>query len=101
MPKSKLRHGATILQSIHTAGISSVPKTQRSAHLELYALSREKSRLTQEKLALDARREVIERHLASINKCIVLLQDQMVQEQRAEAGIRTPSQPIKMVDINY
>jgi hypothetical protein len=101
MPKPKVRHGATILESIHTAGISSVPKAQRSAHLELYALGREKSRLTQEKLALDARREVIDRHVGSINKRIVLLQDQMVREQQAEAGIKTPSQPIKMVDINY
>ncbi len=101
MPKSKLRHGATILESIHTAGISSVPKTQRSAHLELYVLGREKSRLTREKLALDGRREVIDRHLGSINKRIVSLQDQMVREQQAEAGIKTPSQPIKTVDINY
>jgi hypothetical protein len=101
MPKSKLRHGVTILESIHTAGLSSVPKTQRSAHLELYALGREKSRLTQEKLALDARREVIDRHLGSINKRICLLQEDMVREQQAEAGIKTPSQPIKMVDINY
>ncbi len=57
--------------------------------------------LTQEKLALDARREVIERHLGSINKRICLLQEEMVREQQAEAGIKTPSQPIKMVDINY
>ena len=101
MQKPKLRHGATILESIHTAGINSVPKTQRSAHLELYALGREKSRLTQEKLTLDARREVIDRHLASINKRILLLQQEMTREQQAEAGVKTPSQPINLVDINY
>ena len=101
MPKSKLRHGVTILESIHTAGLSSVPKTQRSAHLELYALGREKSRLTQEKLALDARREVIDRYLGSINKRIVLLQEEMVREQQAEAGIKTPNPTIKTVDISY
>ncbi|OHB63432.1 MAG: hypothetical protein A2Y76_13410 [Planctomycetes bacterium RBG_13_60_9] len=101
MQRSRLRHGVTILESIHTAGISSVPKTQRSPYLELYALGREKGRLTQERLALDARREAIDRHLGSINKRILSLQQDMAREQQAEAGIKTPSQPIKTVDINY
>jgi hypothetical protein len=101
MQRSKLRHGVTILKSIHTAGISSVPKTQRSPYLELYVLGSEKSRLTQEKLSLDGRREVIDQHLGSINKRIGLLQEEMMRRQQAEAGIKTPSQPIKTVDINY
>jgi hypothetical protein len=101
MKAPKPRHGATTISSIHTAGISSVPKTQRSPYLELYTLGREKSRLMKEMLVLDTRRETIHGHLGSIGKRILKLQQEMAQEQRAEMGIKTPSQPVKMVDISY
>jgi hypothetical protein len=101
MKTPKRRHGATTISSIHTAGVSSVPKTQRSPYLELYALGREKSRLMKEMLALDTRRETIHRHLDSIGTRILKLQQEMTQQQRAEMGIKTPSQPVKMVDISY
>ena len=101
MKPHKQRHGATSLQSIHTAQVSSVPKAQKSAYLELYVLGREKSRLTQEMLALDARREVIDRHLKNICKQISGMQQEMAREQQDASGIRTPSQPVKTVDINY
>jgi chromosome segregation ATPase len=101
MTLHKQRHGATILQSIHTAQVSSVPKTQRSAYLELYVLGREKGRLTQEMLALDARREVIDRHLKNISKQISGMQQEVAKEQQNASGIRTPGRPVKTVDINY
>ncbi len=101
MKAPKQRHGATSISSIHTAGVSSVPKRQRSPYLELYALGRERSRLMKEMLALDVRRETIYRHLGSIGKQILKLQQETAQEQQAEMGIRTPDRPIKMVDINY
>jgi len=97
----KQRRGAMTLSSIHTAGISSVPKTQRSQYLELYALGREKCRLTKELQVLDTRRETIRRHLASIGGRILKLQQEMVRQQQAEMGVATPSQPVRMVDINY
>jgi len=97
----KQRRGATTLSSIHTAGISSVPKTQRSEYLELYALGREKCRLTKEMQVLDTRRETIRRQLASIGGRILKLQQEMVHQQQAEMGVATPSQPVRMVDINY
>lgn len=97
----KQRHGAMTISSIHTAGISSVPKTQRSQYLELYALGREKCRLTKEMQVLDTRRETIRRHLGSIGQRILKLQQEMVRQQQAEMGIATPSQPVKTVDINY
>jgi hypothetical protein len=101
MKLSKQRHGATILQSIHTAQVSSVPKTQKSAYLDLYVLGRERTRLMQEMLALDTKRETVNRHLGSINKQMSILQQEMVREQQAASGIKTPSQPVKTVDINY
>jgi hypothetical protein len=101
MKVPKHRHGATVLKSIHVAGISSVPKTQRSKYLDLYSLGREKSRLTKEKLVLDTRRETIGRHLESIGQRMLALQREMVQEQEAQMGSTAPGQPVKVVDINY
>ncbi len=101
MKTLKQRHGATTIKSIHVAGVSSVPKTQRSEYLELYALGREKSRLTKEKQALDIRRETIDRHLESIRQRILRLQQEMAKQHQAEMGVRTANQPVKMVDINY
>lgn len=101
MKVPKQRSAATATKSIHTAGISSVPKAQRSQYLELYALGREKTRLTKEMAVLDTRRETIHRHLESIRKRILTLQQEMIREHQAEMGAKTPGQPIKMVDINY
>jgi len=101
MKVPKRRRSATTIKSLHTAGISSVPKTQRTPYLELYALGREKSRLRKEMLVLEARRETIGRHLGSINERIRKLQQEMAKEQQVEAGERTPGQSIRMVDINY
>jgi hypothetical protein len=101
MKVPKLRHGATSIRSIHTVGVKSVPKTQRSQYLELYVLGSEKSRLVKEMLALDARRQTINLQLTSMNERIRKLQREIEQQQQAENGPRIPSQPIKMVDINY
>lgn len=95
------RRGATAIRSIHTVGLKSVPKTQRSQYLELYTLGSEKSRLMNEMLTLDTRRQTFDLHLASINERILKLHREIGQKQQAEAGARTPSQPVKMVDINY
>jgi hypothetical protein len=101
MKVPKLRRAATTAKSIHMAGISSVPKIQRSQYLELYSLGREKTRLAKEMLVLDTRRETIHRHLEGIHKRILTLQQEMIREHQAEMGAKTPNQPIKMVDINY
>ena len=101
MKRCKQRHGATILQSIHTAHVSSVPKAQRSAYLDLYVLGRERDRLTQEMRALDDRREVIAQHLKNINRQIGSMQQDVAKEQQEAAGVRIPSQPVKTLDINY
>ena len=97
----KKRRGATAIKSIHTVAVRSIPKTERSQYLELYTLGSEKGRLMNERLTLDTRRQTIDLHLASINERILSLQQEVAREQQAEAGVKTPSQPVKMVDINY
>lgn len=101
MSVPKQRRGATAIRSIHTVGIKAVPKTQRSQYLELYVLGSEKSRLVKEMLALDARRETLAQQLGSINERMLKLHQEIERQQQAQAGIKTPSQPIKTVDINY
>lgn len=95
------RRGVTALKSMHTAGVRAIPRTQRSHYLELYTLGSEKSRLTKELRSLDARRQTISGHLKSVNERIATLQREMNQEQQAAAGVQTPGQPIRTVDINY
>lgn len=101
MKVPQLRRAATTTKSIHTAGISSVPKRQRSQYLELYSLGREKTRLTKEMQVLDTRRETIHRHLEGIRTRILTLQQEMIRKHQSEMGVKAPNQPIKMVDINY
>jgi hypothetical protein len=101
MSVPKHKRGATTLRSIHTVGVKSVPKTQKSQYLELYVLGSEKSRLVKETLSLDARRETVHLQLESINARILKLHREIERQQQAEAGIKTPSQPIKTVDISY
>jgi hypothetical protein len=97
----KQRHGATTRSGIHTAGISSVAKTQRSQYVELHALGRETCRLTKEMHVLETRRETIRRRLASIGRRILTLQQEMVRQGQVEKSIPTPRRPVRMVDINY
>lgn len=95
------RRGVTALKTMHTAGVTAIPRTHRSHYLELYTLGSEKSRLTKELRALNTRRQTISGHLKCINERIAMLQREMNQEQQAQAGVQTPGQPIKTVDINY
>jgi hypothetical protein len=101
MSMPKHRRGATAIRSIHTVGVKSVPKTQKSQYLELYVLGSEKSRLVKELLALDTRRETITLQLASLNARILKLHQETERQQQAETGVKAPSQPVKTVDISY
>lgn len=95
------RRGVTALKTMHTAGVTAIPRTHRSHYLELYTLGSERSRLTKELRSLDARRQTISGHLKSINERIALLQCEMNHQQQDEAGVQTPGRPIRTVDINY
>jgi hypothetical protein len=59
--------GLRDVKGIHSAGIRSIPKVQRSAFLDLYMLSREKDRLEHEMRALDKRRNTISKQFERIS----------------------------------
>ena len=66
--------GLRNLKSIHSVGLRSIPKIQRSSDLELYILRREKDRLEKETVALTKRKDVADRQLSAITKHIERLQ---------------------------
>jgi len=75
------------IKSIHSIGARSIPKVQRSSHLELYALGREKDRLEKEIYALNKRTSVAERQLDSVYMRIKKLQKEIHEEQKMKLRI--------------
>ena len=93
--------GLRDIRSIHSAGIRSIPKVQRSPHLELYTLSREKLRLEKEIYALDKRTNAAKRQLANILKRMEGLQKEVHQEESIKTYRGLPRRPLKTMAIKY
>lgn len=89
------------IKSIHSAGMRSIPKVQRSACLELYMIGREKDRLEKEIFALGKRKSSAVRQLESINKRIEKLQKEMRQGQEIKTHRNVPTRPLKTMPVNY
>lgn len=89
------------IKSIHSIGASSIPKVQRSSHLELYALGREKDRLEKEIYALNKRTSVAKRQLDSVYRRIKKLQKETHEEQKIKTHRSVPTRPLKTMAINY
>jgi len=89
------------IKSIHTLGIRSIPKVQRSSYLDLYMLRREKDRLEKETFALDKRADIAKRQLNSINQRIEKLQKETHEEQKPKAYKSIPTKPLKTLSIQY
>ncbi|MBI5242769.1 MAG: hypothetical protein HY922_03670 [Elusimicrobia bacterium] len=96
--------GLREIKSIHSAGIRSIPKTQRSGYLELYTLGREKDRLEKESFALDKRRAAAARQLSAVIGRIIKLQKGtgLTERPAAPKGVRSiQTRPMKTLGINY
>ncbi len=89
------------IKSVHSIGATSIPKAQRSCHLELYVLESEKKRLEKEIFALNKRRSTAKRQLNSINKRIEKLQEETHQKQKIKTYRGVPTKPLKTMAINY
>ncbi|MBI4690601.1 MAG: hypothetical protein HY754_10100 [Nitrospirae bacterium] len=89
------------IKSIHSVGVRSIPKVQRSGYLELYMLRRERDRLDKEIVAIDKRRGSANRQLNSINKRIEKLQQETDREQKLGTHRNIPARPLKTVSIAY
>ena len=89
------------IKSIHTVGVRSIPKVQRSSYLDLYMLRREKDRLEKETFALDKRVGAAKRQLSSINQRIEKLQKETHEEQKIKTYRNIPTKPLKTLPIKY
>ena len=89
------------LKDIHSVGIRSIPKAQRSSYLELYVLRREKDRLEKEIVALKKRKAAADRQLGSITKHIERLQSGAHEDQKTKGPRGTPMRRPKSMAISY
>lgn len=93
------------VKSIHTARISSIPKQQRSAHLDLYILAGERKRLEKEFFQLQQKMKLVKKRLNQANKHM----EGLIKEITKSAGTdmkgakpgRLLSPLIKKMRINY
>ncbi len=89
------------IKSIHSIGARSIPKVQRSSHLDLYALGREKDRLAKEIFALNKRTNIAQRQLDSVYRRIKKLQEEVYEEQKIKTHRSVPTKPLKTMAMNY
>jgi hypothetical protein len=89
------------IKSIHSVGVRSIPKVQRSSYLELCMLRREKDRLEKEIFAIDKRKDLANRQLNGINGRIEKLQQEADREQKIKAYRNIPTKPLKTMSIAY
>jgi len=93
--------GLRNLKSIHSVGLRSIPKIQRSSGLELYLLRREKDRLEKEAVALTKRKDVADRQLSAITKHIETLQKEAHEGQKTKSPKSAPMRHPKSMAISY
>ena len=93
--------GVREIKSIHSVGLRSIPKVQRSAYLELYMYRREKDRLEKELFLLDKRRTTAKRLLDSIDKRIEKLQTETHEKQKVKTYRNVPTKPLKTFPMQY
>ncbi len=89
------------IKSIHSAGVRSIPKVQRSSYLDLYALKREKDRLEKEVFVLGQRRTIADKELDSIAKRIERLQKDTHEEQKIKTYKDVSARSLKKMAIHY
>ncbi len=93
--------GLRDVKSIHSVGVRSIPKVQRSPYLELYTLSRENLRLEKEIYALDKRKNAARSRLDNILKRMERLQKEVHQEEKIKTHRGLPTRPLKTMAIKY
>ena len=93
--------GIENIKSVRSIGARSIPKVQRSSHLELYVLEREKDRLEKEIFALNKRTSRAKRQLDSVYRRLKKLQEETHEEQKIKTHRSVPTKPLKTMAINY
>jgi len=89
------------IKSVRSIGVTSIPKIKRPAHLDLYVLGMEKSRLEKELAVLNKRRSTVTRSLADVGAQVEKLQKQTYEQQKSKNCASTPQKPLKTLAVNY
>ncbi len=89
------------IKSVRSIGATSIPKIKRPAHLDLYVLGMEKSRLEKELAALNKRRNTVKKNLSGVNDQIEKLQKQAYEQQKNKDTKSAPQKPLKALTVNY
>ena len=95
------RAGLRDVKTIHSVGMRSIPKVQRSNYLELYMLGTEKDRLEKEMFALEKRRNSAQKQLDSLNTRIEKLRKEVHVEQKRKTYRNIPTKPLRTMPIRY
>ncbi len=93
--------GLSDIKSVRSIGATSIPRVERSAHLELHVLATDKSRLEKELASLNKRTSTVRRNLGIINKQIETLQQETLAQIRKEKGESGPQKPLKTLTLDY
>jgi hypothetical protein len=89
------------IKSVRSIGATSIPKIKRPAHLDLYVLGMEKSRLQKELAALNKRRSTVMRSLADVSTQVEKLRKQAYEQQGNKDQENTLQKPLKTLTVNY
>ena len=92
------------VKSVSQARIYSIPKQQRSVHLGLYVLAREKDRLEKELFQVQMKSRLIKKRLALSNKRMnELLQEicRLHQGDKNAKHVETVKAKVKKMSIEY
>ena len=92
------------VKSVSQARIYSIPKQQRSVHLDLYVLAREKERLEKELFQVQMKSRLIKKRLALSNKRMnELLQEigRLHQGDKGEKHGQAVKSKVKKMSIEY
>lgn len=95
MKKIVHARGLRDVKSIHSAGIRSIPKAQRSAYLELFILAQEKERLAKEHFLVSARNNSLHKQLQSVKRRMNRVQEDLAQDED-KAGLSLNKRHKKM-----
>ncbi|MFH1613730.1 MAG: hypothetical protein ABIG61_01420 [Planctomycetota bacterium] len=89
------------IKSVRSIGATSIPKIKRPAHLDLYVLGMEKSRLEKELAVLNKRRNTVMRSLADVSAQVEKLRKQTYEQQGNKDQENTPQKPLKTLAVSY
>ena len=103
MKKVSYRRSLYDIKGIHDARVYSIPKQQRSVHLDLYVLAREKERLEKELFQLQIKVNPLRRGLAQTNKRMAGLLQEIgrPQDVRSIKHGRSSAPVTKKMSIAY